>query len=203
MYPAFLMTGDRESIGCPVHLGAVGTRTKPHTEIEVMTGVFCTSAIKSAERDLKAKLEDRHDFRSLMMKIFRQIDSSGDGKLTLTEFESLFNSEAMKALMETADIKASDAWTLFASLDQDGDNLVDVTEFIERCLQLHGPARALDLHTLTRQNMRISEQLTSIEKTQEQQLTFIEKTSQQQLLRRAPFSMRQISSSQDDSLLCM
>ena len=126
------------------------------------------SAIKSAERDQKAKLEDRHDFRMLMMKIFKQIDSSGDGKLTLSEFESLFDSEAMKALMETADIKAADAWTLFASLDQDGDNLVDVNEFIERCLQLHGPARALDLHTLTRQNLKLGEQLHDIEKAQAQ-----------------------------------
>ncbi|CAE7505117.1 unnamed protein product [Symbiodinium pilosum] len=138
--------------------------------LNVMTGVFCNSAIKSAERDQKAKLEDRHDFRALMMKIFKQIDSSGDGKLTLTEFESLFDSEAMKALMETAEIKATDAWTLFTSLDQDGDNLVDVNEFIERCLQLHGPARALDLHSLTRQNMKLAEQLATIELAQKQQM---------------------------------
>ena len=156
-----------------------------------MTGVFCNSAIKSAERDQKAKLEDRHDFRALMMKIFKQIDSSGDGKLTLTEFESLFDSEAMKALMETAEIKATDAWTLFTSLDQDGDNLVDVNEFIERCLQLHGPARALDLHSLTRQNMKLAEQLATIELAQKQQM------------RMFTLPLRGTVHFQDENLVCM
>ena len=154
-------------------------------------GVFCNSAIKSAERDMKAKLEDRHDFRALMMSIFKQIDASGDGKLTLTEFETLFDSEAMKALMETADIKAADAWSLFASLDQDGDSLVDVNEFIERCLELHGPARALDLHTLTRQTMKFGEQLAAIEKAQQQQLRF------------STFPARNTSAPADDTFICM
>ncbi|CAE7657524.1 Scn3a [Symbiodinium sp. CCMP2456] len=158
--------------------------------LNVMTGVFCNSAIKSAERDMKAKLEDRHDFRALMMSIFKQIDASGDGKLTLTEFETLFDSEAMKALMETADIKAADAWSLFASLDQDGDSLVDVNEFIERCLELHGPARALDLHTLTLQTMKFGEQLAAIEKAQQQQLRF------------STFPAQNRSAPQDDTI-CM
>ena len=154
-------------------------------------GVFCNSAIKSAERDMKAKLEDRHDFRALMMNIFKQIDASGDGKLTLTEFETLFDSEAMKALLETADIKAADAWGLFDSLDRDGDSLVDVNEFIEQCLELHGPARALDLHTLTRQTMKFAEQLAAIEKAQQQQLRF------------TTFPAQNKSAPQDDTFICM
>eukprot|EP00439_Symbiodinium_sp_Y106_P036229 s3556_g4.t1 len=161
------------------------------TLFRAISGVFCNSAIKSAERDMKAKLEDRHDFRALMMSIFKQIDASGDGKLTLTEFETLFDSEAMKALMETADIKAADAWSLFASLDQDGDSLVDVNEFIERCLELHGPARALDLHTLTRQTMKFGEQLAAIEKAQQQQLRF------------STFPARNTSAPADDTFICM
>lgn len=159
--------------------------------LNVMTGVFCNSAIKSAERDMKAKLEDRHDFRALMMNIFKQIDASGDGKLTLTEFETLFDSEAMKALLETADIKAADAWGLFDSLDRDGDSLVDVNEFIEQCLELHGPARALDLHTLTRQTMKFADQLAAIEKAQQQQLRF------------TTFPAQNKSAPQDDTFICM
>jgi len=158
--------------------------------LNVMTGVFCNSAIKSAERDQKVKLEDRQEFRALMTKIFRRIDASGDGKLTLTEFESLFDDEALTALMETAEIKAIDAWTLFASLDSDGDNMVDSEEFIERCLQLHGPARALDLHMLSRQNLKLSEQLAAIERSQRQQ--------------RAHFVHTQSDApAREDSLLCM
>ena len=35
---------------------------------------------------------------------------------------------ASQAFLETAEINASDAWTLFASLDVDGDRLVDVED---------------------------------------------------------------------------
>ena len=33
-----------------------------------------------------------------------------------------------------------------ASLDVDGDYIVSLDEFTERCMQLHGPARSVDLH---------------------------------------------------------
>lgn len=131
--------------------------------LNVMTGVFCHSAIRSGEQDHLNRLDNRQEFREILQTIFERMDSSGDGLLTLSEFESIFESEAMQAFLDTAEINASDAWTLFISLDVDGDHVVDAEEFTKRCLTLRGPARSMDIFALTRHNMKIREQLKALD----------------------------------------
>lgn len=127
--------------------------------LNVMTGVFCHSAIRSAEQDHENRLDSRHEFRKLVNRIFERMDQSGDGKITLGEFEMMFENEGMQAFLESAEINASDAWTLFASLDVDGDNIIDVDEFTKRCMSLRGPARSMDVFAVIRHNLKIREQL--------------------------------------------
>ncbi|CAK9046302.1 Sodium channel protein type 4 subunit alpha A (Voltage-gated sodium channel subunit alpha Nav1.4a) [Durusdinium trenchii] len=130
--------------------------------LNVMTGVFCHSAIKSAEQDHENRLDNRQEFRQMISDIFQRLDD-GDGQLTLAEFEMMFENEGMQAFLETAEINASDAWTLFASLDVDGDHLVDVEEFTKRCMSLRGPARSMDVFALTRHNLKIRDQLRKVD----------------------------------------
>ena len=54
----------------------------------------------------------------------------------------------MKAFFESLQIGAVDAWTLFTSLDKDGDHTISVEEFTERSMQLYGPAKSADLYAL-------------------------------------------------------
>lgn len=130
--------------------------------LNVMTGFFCESAIKSAEKDHENTLDNRQEFRELLTDLFLKLDD-GDGQLTLAEFEKMFENETMQAFLETAEITASDAWTLFASLDVDGDHLIDVDEFTKRCLSLRGGARSMDVFALTRHNLKIREQLNMVQ----------------------------------------
>mmetsp|Transcript_32233 Transcript_32233/g.57180 ORF Transcript_32233/g.57180 Transcript_32233/m.57180 type:complete len:96 (+) Transcript_32233:1-288(+) len=74
----------------------------------------------------------------------------------------------MKAFLDSIEISASDAWTLFASLDEDGNGRVGSDEFTEGCLKLHGPARAVDLYAMKQQNVKLRDQMTAIEKAQRQ-----------------------------------
>ncbi|CAK9043233.1 Uncharacterized protein SCF082_LOCUS24757, partial [Durusdinium trenchii] len=74
--------------------------------------------------------------------------------------------DAVRAFFESLEMGAADAWTLFAALDADGDNVISawtvvirgatdasgLKDFTERCIQLHGPARSVDLYALTQQN---------------------------------------------------
>ena len=126
-----------------------------------MTGFFCESSIKAAQKDHENTLDNRQEFRDMLVDIFKRLDD-GDGQLTLAEFESMFENENMQAFLETAEITASDAWTLFASLDVDGDHVIDVDEFTKRCLTLRGAARSMDIFALTRQNLKIREQLNDV-----------------------------------------
>lgn len=116
--------------------------------LNVMTGVFVNSAIKTRERDHETLIQNKNRFKDLVSKIWSKMDVDGHGQITITEFERMFEDESMKAFFSAIEINAVDAWTLFDSLDVDGDHTISVDEFMERCMQLHGPARSVDLYAL-------------------------------------------------------
>ncbi|CAK9079418.1 unnamed protein product [Durusdinium trenchii] len=130
--------------------------------LNVMTGVFCNSAIKAAERDHEMQIlslvQTRRDLREQVEFLFHKMDSHGRGKVTIHDFEKNFNDEAVVAFFESMEISAMDAWTLFVTLDVDGDHTVGVDEFVERCLQLHGPAKSTDLFALRQQTEKLIKQ---------------------------------------------
>lgn len=138
--------------------------------LNVMTGVFCNSAIKAAERDhemvIHSLLQSRKEFKDLVSNLFQKIDDLGLGMITISEFERHFNDDSVRAFFESLEMGAVDAWTLFASLDADGDNVISLNDFTERCIQLHGPARSVDLYALTQQNVKLRQQLQAIEDLQ-------------------------------------
>jgi len=135
--------------------------------LNVMTGVFCNSAIKAAESDhemvVQTLVQTRQELRDLVSHLFTKIDSRGVGRITYKEFEKLFQDEGVQAFFESVQIGAMDAWTLFVSLDVDGDHTISVEEFTERCMQLHGPARSADLFALRQFTVKVSQQLKQIE----------------------------------------
>ena len=57
-----------------------------------------------------------------------------------------------EAFIHALQLGAVDAWTFFTTVDVDGDFEVSVDEFTERCLQLHGPAKSVDLFAVKMQN---------------------------------------------------
>ena len=111
-------------------------------------------------------MQNRVQFRDMAADLFKKMDASGFGQITINEFESLYDDEDMKAFLDSIEISASDAWTLFASLDQDGNGLIGINEFTEGCLKLHGPARSVDLYALRQQHLKFREQLTSLVQNQ-------------------------------------
>jgi len=140
-----------------------------------MTGVFCNSAIKAAEKDhemvVQSLLQNRQDFRTLVSNLFYKIDEYGYGKITLSDLERHLDDEAMIAFFESLEIGAVDAWTLFLSLDIDGDHFISIDEFMERCVQLRGPARSVDLYAIRQQNVKLRAQLQDIAEMQTQMAT--------------------------------
>ena len=77
--------------------------------LNVMTGVFVNSAIKTRERDHETLLQNKQRFKELVSKIWSRMDSSGQGQITITEFERMFEDEEMKAFFQTIEINAVDA----------------------------------------------------------------------------------------------
>jgi len=127
--------------------------------LNVMTGVFCQSAIKGAERDqemvVQSLIMDKHQLKTSLGKLFQKMDDDQSGKLTLAQFEKHFQDEEVRVLFEALEIGATDAWSLFLSLDHNEDYQIEPEEFLEGCLQLRGSAKAIDLFMLRRQVAKI------------------------------------------------
>lgn len=73
----------------------------------------------------------------------------------------------MRAFFDYLQVGALDAWTLFMSLDKDGDHTITAEEFTERCVQLHGPARSADLYAMKMSTVKLGQQVKQIRDAQE------------------------------------
>ncbi|CAK9031993.1 unnamed protein product [Durusdinium trenchii] len=134
--------------------------------LNVMTGVFCQSAIKGAERDQEMAVQnmffDTEKIKAMLRKLFQRLDDDSNGKLTLADFEKHFNETEVRATFETLELKASDAWTLFQSIDHDEDFEINLEEFLNGCVELRGPAKAVDLFALRTQTGKVRDTLAKI-----------------------------------------
>ena len=135
--------------------------------LNVMTGVFSSSAIRAAEQNHDVLMQNRSALRDAAARIFQKMDMSGFGTITITEFETVYNDEDMKAFLESLEISATDAWTLFNSLNLDGNHVLTLEEFTEGCLLLRGNARSVDVFALKQQSNKIREQVVELARLQE------------------------------------
>lgn len=131
--------------------------------LNVMTGVFCQSALESAQRDQEMAIQNvilnRQRFEDMLMDLFNQIDDDGSGRITILEFEEHFEDEAFKCLLHSLELEVEDAWTLFMMLDQDGNHDIDAEEFLDGCLHLKGNAKAIELAKVKRKTDQIFDKL--------------------------------------------
>lgn len=47
--------------------------------------------------------------------------------------------------MESLGISTDDVWSLFLLIDADDNGVIDLDEFVSGCMQLHGPAKSLQV----------------------------------------------------------
>ena len=134
--------------------------------------MFCHSAITGAEKDqdllVQSLLQEKETFRERLLHLFRSFDDDGNGIITLTEFETKFDDESVRALFEALELGAADAWTLFQMLDLDGNNFISADEFIDSCIRMRGSARSVDVCGLRLQTGKIRNQLSDLTRAVEQ-----------------------------------
>lgn len=139
--------------------------------LNVMTGVFCHSAISGAEKDqdlvIQALMHEKENIRKRLLELFKQVDDDNSGTITLDEFERRFEEESVKNLFESLDLGTSDAWTLFQILDMDCNRYIDVTEFVDSCIRHRGSAKCVDVVGLTKQVRKVRDELSKMSRAQE------------------------------------
>eukprot|EP00929_Paragymnodinium_shiwhaense_P012508 TRINITY_DN11978_c0_g1_i1.p1 TRINITY_DN11978_c0_g1~~TRINITY_DN11978_c0_g1_i1.p1 ORF type:complete len:687 (+),score=97.98 TRINITY_DN11978_c0_g1_i1:97-2157(+) len=131
--------------------------------LNVITGCFCESAAEAARKDVSLAVQnyraDRDHFLQRCKAIFRSIDADGSGFLDPDEMKPYLDSEPARALFAALDIDVGDAYGLFELLDEDGDDVIDLEEFMWGCMQLRGGAKALGIAQIQCQTKRLCRML--------------------------------------------
>lgn len=128
--------------------------------LNVVTGVFCQSAIEGSQHDqemlIQEKMKNKTQYMDRVRQLFESIDEDGSGTITIQELEDHLNDAAMQAYFQSLDIDTSDAWALFKLLDSEGSHRIDCEDFVDGCMRLKGAAKAIDLAQLIHEqkNMR-------------------------------------------------
>lgn len=110
------------------------------------------SAAKSNENRVKTR-EDRQRRAELegLREIFMLADVNGDGDLDLKEFMNAVSNPEILWRLRQLDLPIDDATRLFQVIDGPGNRTLTMTEFIEGCTKLKGPARSRDLLAISAQ----------------------------------------------------
>ncbi|CAK9076731.1 unnamed protein product [Durusdinium trenchii] len=126
------------------------------TILNVVTGVFVNTAIESASADKDiATLKQMHKRVAQMeslRQIFYEIDESNANQVSIDELEEALSENKLGTFMESLGISTDDVWSLFVLIDADDNGIVDLEEFVNGCMQLHGPAKSLQVAKMSYEN---------------------------------------------------
>jgi len=118
--------------------------------MNVVTGVFVESALLTAKEDRE------EDVMAQVRRLFDVADEDQSGTVTWAEFEQALNDPNKRKLFKVMDVDPSEARGLFVLMDTANAGEVSVEEFMQGCLRLRGPARAIDLATVMYYNRRMT-----------------------------------------------
>eukprot|EP00930_Biecheleria_cincta_P001654 TRINITY_DN10278_c0_g1_i2.p1 TRINITY_DN10278_c0_g1~~TRINITY_DN10278_c0_g1_i2.p1 ORF type:complete len:610 (+),score=83.19 TRINITY_DN10278_c0_g1_i2:31-1860(+) len=114
-----------------------------------VTSLFVSSATAHTEKDqdciIADELEHKDNYVKLLRTWFSQLDTDGDGKVSLAEFDARMDAPIVAAFASMLDIDLYDVRQFFRILSQEGRINVDLETFVVGCIRLRGKARSIDL----------------------------------------------------------
>ncbi|CAE7879744.1 cac [Symbiodinium microadriaticum] len=124
--------------------------------LNVVTGVFCNTAIESASADKEVATIKQARKRAAQVDqlkdIFKELDHSGSNNISLQDMEEAIDTKKLSHFLDSIGISTDDVWTFFMLLDRDENGLIDIEEFVSGCMQLNGPAKSLQLAKMSYEN---------------------------------------------------
>eukprot|EP00434_Breviolum_minutum_P000130 symbB.v1.2.000111.t1/scaffold15.1/size524077/2 len=118
--------------------------------------VFCNTAIESATIDkdvatIKQVQAKQHQVEHLR-QIFQEIDRDNVSEVSFQDVQDAISNGDLSSFMEAVGISTDDIWTLCMLLDADKNGSIDLDEFVAGCMQLHGPAKSLQIAKMSFEN---------------------------------------------------
>merc|ERR1711879_490522 len=118
--------------------------------LNVITGVFVESALKSSKDD------NDYFIINNIRESFNRVDGGINSSMSWTDFESQLAEPNMLEYFKAIDVNPAEAKGLFSLLDLDGSGTIDAEEFLSGLKRLRGPAKALDLALLIYEVQRMA-----------------------------------------------
>lgn len=137
------------------------------TILNVVTGVFVNTAIERASADkeiasLKA-LQKRNEQMEALQSVFEEMNQErGSEQLKVEDIEAAVNVDKLDTVLESLGISTDDVKTLFSLIDADGSGAIDLQEFVSGCMQLHGPAKSMQMAKMSYENKRIASSIKTL-----------------------------------------
>lgn len=137
--------------------------------LNVVTGVFCQSAIESTQYDqdamIQAFLMNKQVYTNRFEALFKSLDTDNSGIITKDEFLDHIHDAKVQAFFASLELEASDAIQLFRMIDADegvADTGIDIEDFVVGCLRLKGNARSCDMARLMFENKALARDISEL-----------------------------------------
>jgi len=131
--------------------------------MNVVTGVFCNTAIENAKADKDiAIMKQMHKHAAQvesLRAVFNEIDINQSKLVSLKELKNAMAGAKLSSFMESMDISTKDIWTLFMLLDADESGGISLEEFVSGCMQLEGPAKSIHLAKMRYENQMLRQEI--------------------------------------------
>jgi len=121
--------------------------------LNVVTGVFVDSVLASAKADKEQYL----------LNSARQLFKTKEEEMDWASFQSKMHSPQMLEFFKGIDVDPSDAKSIFSLIDADESGSISVDEFLNGCVRLHGPSKALETAVLSHEIRSLRRSLTRLE----------------------------------------
>jgi len=134
--------------------------------LNVVTGVFCSSAVETTQRnpDLVAKsiIDNRRACTEKLQQLFGAIDDDASGLITIDELELISEDDLMKAYFQALQIDFRDAYTLFKLIDASNDGAIKLDDFLRGCEKLKGNATSMEMAEISYDMRRLATQVSAM-----------------------------------------
>ena len=116
--------------------------------LNVITGTF-VEAVSQQANHLKVRMQMLQ-----ARKVFKQMDSNGNGTIALGELRDQAQSPAVMEFFDYVNVDPSEAQYLLEVLDADSSGTIAFEEFLQGTLRLNSSARAADMLLVVREMKR-------------------------------------------------
>mmetsp|Transcript_22323 Transcript_22323/g.49397 ORF Transcript_22323/g.49397 Transcript_22323/m.49397 type:complete len:664 (+) Transcript_22323:93-2084(+) len=126
--------------------------------IRIVNALFLQETLKVASADLEMQVQmsmsEKQAYIDKLRTVFLELDKSGDGYITLEEFQSVFTDPHVKAIMGLLGLEIHEVSGLYDLLD-DGDGRITYEEFVNGIIILKGQARSQDVIAILHDSRKI------------------------------------------------